>query len=65
MQELYLDKSSGTVSSAQFAQMNRAFLDEADRLEKRCVLLEDALQRAQTRQGRKKRWSIASMQPGK
>ena len=54
MQELYLDKSSGTVSSAQFAQMNRAFLDEADRLEKRCVLLEDALARAANTPGQKK-----------
>lgn len=54
MQELYLDKSSGTVSSAQFAQMNRAFLDEADRLEKRCVLLEDALARAANTPGAEK-----------
>ena len=41
------------------------FLDEADRLEKRCVLLEDALARAANTPGQKKRWSIASMQPGK
>lgn len=34
--------------------MNRAFLDEADRLEKRCVLLEDALARAANTPGQKK-----------
>lgn len=65
MQELYLDKSSGTVSSAQFAQMNRAFLDEADRLKKGACCWKTPWRGQRTRQGRKKRWSIASMQPGK
>ena len=40
MQDLYLDKSSGLVSTAQFAQINGAFLDEVETLEKRCARLE-------------------------
>ena len=43
MQDLYLDKSSGLVSAAQFAQINGALLDEAKTLEKRCARLEQEL----------------------
>lgn len=42
-QELYLDKSSGLVSTAQFAQINQAFLEEMETLEKRCTRLEQEL----------------------
>ena len=40
MQDLYLDKSSGLVSTAQFTQINGAFLEEVETLEKRCARLE-------------------------
>lgn len=43
MQELYLDKSSGLVGPAQFAQINQAFLDEVEALERRCVRLQQEL----------------------
>lgn len=40
MQELYLDKSGGLISSSQFMEMNRAFLKEVEGLERRCAKLE-------------------------
>lgn len=43
MRDLYLDKSSGLVGTAQFTQINQAFLDEVETLEKRCAGLEQAL----------------------
>ncbi len=43
MQELYLDKSGGIISSAQFVQMNNAFLKEIEELEKRCTKLESEM----------------------
>lgn len=64
MQELYLDKSSGTVSSAQFAQMNRAFWTKQIALKKvRAVGRRPGAGSEHARA--EKRWSIASMQPGK
>lgn len=44
MQELYLDKSGGLISPAQFMEMNRAFLKETESLEKQCARLEQALE---------------------
>lgn len=43
MRELYLDKSSGVISPAQFMELNRAFLKEVDGLEARCAKLEEQL----------------------
>ena len=44
MQELYLDKSSGIVESAQFVELNQTFLDDIDELSKRCSRLEKELE---------------------
>lgn len=33
MQELYLDKSGGCISAAQFNELNREFLDQVEQLE--------------------------------
>lgn len=46
MQELYLDKSSGLISTAQFSQMNEAFLNAVDEMEKRCGRLAESLGKA-------------------
>ena len=44
MQELYLDKSSGIVESAQFVELNQNFLDDIEELSKRCSRLEKELE---------------------
>ena len=44
MQELYLDKSSGIVESAQFVELNQTFLDDIEELSKRCSRLEKELE---------------------
>lgn len=44
MQELYLDKSSGLISTEQFAQMNEAFLNAVEEMEKRCKKLAGVLE---------------------
>lgn len=44
MQELYLDKSSGLVESAQFVELNQTFLDDIEELGKRCSKLEKELE---------------------
>ncbi len=44
MQELYLDKSSGLISTEQFAQMNKAFLTTVEEMETRCEKLAEALE---------------------
>ena len=45
MQELYLDKVSGLIDTAQFAEMNKSFLDEISSAEARIKRLESELER--------------------
>ena len=44
MQELYLDKVSGLIDSAQFFEMNKSFLDEVSSAEARIEKLESELE---------------------
>ncbi len=43
MQELYLDKSGGCISAAQFNELNREFLDQVEQLEKQRNTLDQKL----------------------
>lgn len=43
MQELYLDKSGGCISAAQFNELNREFLDQVEQLEKQRSTLDQKL----------------------
>ena len=47
MQELYLDKVSGLIDSAQFFEMNKSFLDEVSSAEARIEKLESELEQQQ------------------
>ena len=47
MQELYLDKVSGLIGSAQFFEMNKSFLDEVSSAEARIEKLESELEQQQ------------------
>ena len=47
MQELYLDKVSGLIDSAQFFEMNKSFLDEVSSAEVRIEKLESELEQQQ------------------
>ena len=55
MQELYLDKSSGIISSAQFMELNQTFLYDVEDLEKRCAKLEESLGEAGDTDGQRER----------
>lgn len=53
MRELYLDKCGGLIGPEQFAQMNEAFLREAEELEKRCERLAEQPGKAPEGDGRR------------
>ena len=55
MQELYLDKSSGIISSAQFMELNQTFLHDVEDLEKRCAKLEESLGEAGDTDGQREK----------
>ena len=55
MQELYLDKSSGIISSAQFMELNQTFLHDVEDLEKRCAKQEESLGEAGDTDGQREK----------